>query len=141
MITFATLLACAILSQMVTANEMAIANEPASEMALAEHGELSLVTRYAGMGYNILKANPEGDFYLGGTDPGIKTTRFIFNFTYADGKEAFYKDKMMLVPDQVTFHMSESCAKSHTSDAYSGQTSYKHELSVNVEASGTYMTM
>ena len=91
------------------------------------------------MGYNILKANPEGDFYLGGADPGIKTTRFIFNFTYVDGNKEFFKDKMMLVPDQVTFHMSESCAKSRTSNAYSGQTSYKNELSVNVEASGMYV--
>ena len=36
--------------------------------------ELSLVTRYAGMGYNALQANPEGDFYRGGINPGIKTT-------------------------------------------------------------------
>ena len=30
-------------------------------MALIELDELSLVTRYTGMGYNILMANPEGD--------------------------------------------------------------------------------
>ena len=35
-------------------------------MALIELDELSLVTRYTGMGYNILMANPEGDFNRGG---------------------------------------------------------------------------
>ena len=122
MISFVMLLACNIfLSQRATASD-----------------ELSLVTRYAGMGYNILEANPEGDFSYGGADPGIKTTRFIFKLTNEKKKEAFYKGETMEVPDQVTFHMSESCAKSRTSNAYSGQTSYKHKLSVNVDASGTY---
>lgn len=44
--------------------------------------ELSLVTRYDGMGYSTQQANPEGDFYRSGINPGIKTTRFIFNHTY-----------------------------------------------------------
>ena len=42
----------------------------------------------------------------------------------------------MQVPDQVAFHMSQSCASKESSSAYSGETSYKKELSVNVEASG-----
>ena len=53
--------------------------------------ELPLVTRYAGVGCNSLQANPEGDFYSGGIDPGIKMTRFIFKHTYSDGKHAFYR--------------------------------------------------
>ena len=51
--------------------------------------QLSLVTRYAGMGYNKLYANPEGDFYLGGVNPGIKLTRFIFNHTFNARRRAF----------------------------------------------------
>ena len=102
--------------------------------------QLSLVTRYAGMGYNALKANPEGDFYRGGINPGIKTTRFIFNHTYNGGKQAFYRERAMSVPDQVVFHMSQSCVQRATTNAYSGQTSYKNELSQSVEASGKYMT-
>ncbi len=47
----------------------------------------SLVTRYAGMGYNLLQANPEGDFNRGGVDPGIKTTRFVFKHTYSHAEE------------------------------------------------------
>ena len=53
--------------------------------------QLSLVTRYAGMGYNVLEANPEGDFNRGGIDPGIKTTRFVFKHTYNDGNRAHYR--------------------------------------------------
>ena len=43
--------------------------------------ELSLVTKYvyAGMGYNLLMANPEGDFNRGGIDPGIKVTNSFLN--------------------------------------------------------------
>ena len=46
----------------------------------------------------------------------------------------------MSVPDQVEFHMTQACSRRETTNAYSGQTSYKNELSVNVESSGKYMT-
>ena len=110
-----------------------------TEMAFAEMSQadqLSLITRYAGMGYNLLQANPEGDFYLGGADPGIKTTRFVFDLTYDQGKQVYHMGESLNLPDQVSFHSSDSCASDYTSTAYSGQTSYKDELSINVEASG-----
>ena len=112
------------------------ANTAIATNASVEADELSLVTRYAGMGYNLLMANPEGDFNLGGVDPGIKTTNFIFKHTYSKGKKAFYRGQSLNVPDQVTFHASSSCAKSQTTNAFSGQSSYRKELSVNVEGSG-----
>lgn len=94
--------------------------------------QLPLLTRYAGMGYNALQANPEGDFYLGGINP----TRFIFNHTYCQRKQAIYNGQAMNVPDQVSFHAAASCSRFDTTDAYSGQTGYKNELSRNVDASG-----
>ena len=97
---------------------------------------LSLLTRYAGMGYNALQANPEGDFYRGGINPGIKLTRFIFNHTYCQQKQAIYNGQAMNVPDQVTVHTAASCSRFDTTDAYNGQTSYKDELSRNVDVSG-----
>ena len=97
---------------------------------------LSLVTRYAGMGYNLLMANPEGDFYHAGIDPGIKMTRFIFKHTYSHGSQVFYSGNSLQLPDQVIFHELNSCAQSETTNVYSGQTSYKKELSVNTETSG-----
>ena len=102
--------------------------------------QLSLVTQYAGMGYNVLQASPEGDFNRGGIDPGIKTTRFVFKHTYNGGKRAFYRGRAMSVPDQVEFHMTQACSRRETTNAYSGQTSYKNELSVNVESSGKCMS-
>ena len=103
---------------------------------LSPADQLSLITRYAGMGYNLLQANPEGDFYLGGVDPGIKTTRFVIDLTYDQGKQAYHMGESLNLPDQVSFHSSDSCASTYTSTAYSGQKSYQDELSVNVDASG-----
>ena len=110
----------------------------AGSIALAEVDQLSLITRYAGMGYNLLSANPEGDFNLGGVDPGIKSTRFIFKHTYNNGNKAYYMGKSLQVPDQVEFHMAQSCAMSQVYSAYSGQTSYRKTLSMNIETSGSY---
>ena len=42
----------------------------------------------------------------------------------------------MYVPDQVNFHMSQSCASSHTVQAYSGRKSYMKELERSVSVSG-----
>lgn len=125
----AVLFTCALQASLVRAT-------PTGYALMSQVDELSLVTRYAGMGYNLLMANPEGDFYLGGVDPGIKTTRFIFKHTYSQGKEAYYRGNSLQIPDQVTFHAIQSCAELQTTNAYSGQTSYKKELSMNVDTSG-----
>ena len=99
---------------------------------------LSLVTRYTGMGYNLLMANPEGDFYRAAIDPGIKATRFIFKHTYKNRLQAFYNGASMQLPDQVEFKQLHSCAQARTTNAYSGQTSYRNELDVNVKTSGKW---
>lgn len=41
----------------------------------SEQDQLSLLTQYAGLGYNLLYGNPEGSYHLGGIDPGIMSTR------------------------------------------------------------------
>ena len=94
------------------------------------------MTRYAGMGYNALEANPEGDFSQAAVDPGIKTTRFIFDLTYHERKQVYYRGQPMHVPDQVEFHPRITCVNSETTNAYSGQTSYKNELAHSVDTSG-----
>ena len=104
--------------------------------ALAQANKLSLVVRYAGTGYDLLKGSPEGDFDRGGIDPGIRKTREIFTHTYDSGKEAYYSGKSMKVPDQVSFHASESCAKKSTVKAYSGRKSYMNELQTSTSISG-----
>ena len=106
------------------------------ENALEQLDQLSLVTRYAGVGYNIIKGNPEGDFNRGGVDPGIRTTHEIFTHTYRKGKRVFYRGRAMTVPDQVNFHMSQSCAASHSVQAFSGRKSYMNELDTSMSVSG-----
>ena len=111
------------------------------ETAEVQYNKLSLVTRYAGTGYNLIRGNPEGDFSYGGVDPGIKTTNEIFAHTYTKRKRAYYLGKTMQVPDQVNFHMSHSCAASHTVQAYSGRKSYMKELETSVSVSGIYIAV
>ncbi len=110
-------------------------SDPTAEI---EANVASLVTKYAGMAYNLLQANPEGDFHRGGVDPGIKTTRYVFEHTYSPGNEIYYQNQKMQVPDQVEFHQTQSCVESSSTKAYSGMTSYKNELSVNVDAEGKF---
>ena len=110
----------------------------ANAVAVITPDQLSLVTKYAGMGYNALEANPEGEFSRAAVNPGIKTTRFIFNHTYCEGKQVHYRGQTMHVLDQVEFQPLESCASRETATAYSGQTSYKNELSTSVDISGKF---
>ena len=99
--------------------------------------QLSVVTRYAGMGYNALFANPDGEFDDNAIDPGVKTTRLIFNHTYCQGKQRWYRGASMRVPDQVEFHPLDSCIKQTSIDVFTGQTSYKKHLSLSVGRSVT----
>ena len=98
--------------------------------------QLSIVTDYAGVGYNALMANPDGEFAQAAIDPGVKALRRIFNHTYCNGNQVFYRGTAMRVPDQVVFTPIDSCASVAVTDAYSGQTSYKSKLSSSVDISG-----
>ena len=101
---------------------------------MQERDALYPITRYAGMGYNFLRGNPEGDFIRSGKDPGILNTRWIFNLTYSMGSEGYYGGKTVAVPDQVNFHPMETSTKQSSTRAYSGQTSYQEELNRNINA-------
>lgn len=103
--------------------------------------ELSQLTEYVGIAYNALEARPEGDFEHGGLNPGIKTTRFIFNLTYCNRKEVIYNGQPMQEPDQVEFTQTDACAAREAVNAYSGQTSYRNELSQSIEVSGKFLTL
>ena len=44
---------------------------------------------FVGVGYNILRGNPEeGDKGRGGVDPGILTTRRLFQITWDENRKA-----------------------------------------------------
>ena len=106
-----------------------------------ERDALYPIARYAGMGYNLLRGNPEGDFESGGKDPGILDTHWIFNLTYTLNKEGYLNGETVAVPDQVEFQPSQSCSSKSSTKAYSGQKSYQKQLkrSVNLGLSGTFI--
>lgn len=106
------------------------------DIAEEEADKLSSVIRNVGMGYNLLKGSPDGDFDRGGIDPGI--LRPIFEFTYEDGKEAFFQQTTVQVPDQVNFQARESCTRRSQSDAYSGAKSYQSSLNIGGGVGGEY---
>lgn len=91
------------------------------------------ITRYAGMGYNLLRGNPEGDFFNGGKDPGIHNTRWILNLTYTQNKEGHYRGQTVAIPDQVEFHPTRTCFARSMTKAFSGQSSYQDQLKRNIK--------
>lgn len=125
-INIALLLACIFL-QARTAATVPIPNQ------------LSVVTRYTGIGYNALYANPDGEFTNGRINPGIRATRFIFKHTHSNGYEVFYRGRRTQIPDQVAFVPHNICVRTESAEVYGGQASYKEKLSRNVEHSVTGM--
>ncbi|KAL9962439.1 hypothetical protein ACROYT_G031543 [Oculina patagonica] len=89
--------------------------------------------KFLGVGYNIIKGNPEGELSRGGVDPGLHSTRRIFKLTWATGKTTV--DKKYRVPDQVNFVHRSSCYKTTTYEVISGANSYQDRLKVDVKAS------
>ncbi|XP_078383899.1 uncharacterized protein LOC144666356 [Oculina patagonica] len=92
--------------------------------------------KFLGVGYNIIKGNPEGELSRGGVDPGLHSTRRIFKLTWATGKTTV--DKKYRVPDQVNFVHRSSCYKTTTYEVISGANSYQDRLKVDVKASAGY---
>ena len=92
---------------------------------------------FVGIGYNLLKANPEGGgLSRGGVDTGLLITRKIFKLTYEKNKKS--TDLVYLVPDQVSFapRSSSNCLEKGQTEVVTGTKSYQDELKVDVKADG-----
>ena len=90
---------------------------------------------FLGVGYNILKGNPDGGkLSHGGVDPGVLPTRKIFKLTWHSNKTSV--DGKFRVPDQVVFFHRSSCVETTTNEAFSGVKSYQDKLKQDVTASG-----
>lgn len=90
---------------------------------------------FLGVGYNILKGNPDGgELSQGGVDPGLLPARKIFKLTWDTQKPSV--DRLYRVPDQVVFVHRSSCVKETRNEVFSGVKSYQDKLKVDVEASG-----
>ena len=91
--------------------------------------------RFLGVGYNILKGNPDGGkLSLGDVDPGLLSTRKILKLTWDKKKTSV--DGLYRVPDQVVFVHRSSCTETTSNEVFSGAKSYQDKLKVDVEASG-----
>lgn len=93
--------------------------------------------KFIGVGYNILKGNPDGgQLSLGGVDPGLLSTRKIFKLTWDTNKTSV--DGLYRVPDEVVFVHRSSCVNTTTNEVFSGAKSYQDKLKVDVKASADY---
>ena len=71
----------------------------------------SVIPQYTGVGYNALKANPDGDFNNPDIDPAIFQTRYVFRLTYSERKQVSYQGTLIPIPDQVEFVPFTICVK------------------------------
>ncbi|XP_072041238.1 uncharacterized protein [Amphiura filiformis] len=89
---------------------------------------------FLGVGYNILKGNPEGgDIANGGVDPGLLTTRKIFKLTYDENNMS--DGGKYLVPDEAVFTPRESCVSKKNQEVFYGTKSYQEKVGVDVGVS------
>lgn len=108
-------------------------------VAVVTHATKDVATasglRFIGVGYNILRGNPDGgELSLGGVDPGLLSTSKILKQTWDTNKTSI--DGRYRVPDQVLFVHRSSCVKFTTKEVFSGAKSYRDKLKVDVSASG-----
>ncbi|KAM7438653.1 hypothetical protein ABFA07_011865 [Porites harrisoni] len=93
--------------------------------------------QFLGVGYNLLKGNPEGgDLSNGGIDPGLLFTRKVFKLSYDTNKLSVGQQYM--IPDQVSFAPRSSCVTTTKKEVISGSKSYQKKLAVDVSANGGY---
>lgn len=91
--------------------------------------------QFLGVGYNLLKGNPEGgDLSNGGIDPGLLFTRKVFKLSYDANKLSVGQQYM--IPDQVSFAPRSSCVTTTKKEVISGSKSYQKKLAVDVSANG-----
>ena len=97
-------------------------------------GNLPKGLDYIGVGYNLLKGNPEGSLSTGGIDPGLLVTRKIFKLTWKENKTTV--GGTMKIPDQISYVSREACFKITQKNVLSGAKSYQDKLKVDASASG-----
>ena len=99
--------------------------------------QISPVSALVSHGYNLIRGFPEGDFTSAGPDPGLMTSKQIFQFTFALGK---MDDDSLPQPDQVEFQAKTDFAVVNTAYVYGGGDSYRDAASTGVSAAGTSST-
>ena len=96
---------------------------------------------FVGIGYDLLRGNPEGDFDKGGIDPGYRLARNILKRTYTKHKGARFNGEYIDIPDQMEYHPVSSCSSVESVSVYTGAESYQKKLDVNLETSGQQLRL
>ena len=83
---------------------------------------------FVGVGYNLIRGNPDGDFWArGGDDPGLLSTRKVLKLTASSG-----------VPNEVIYEHHDACRKAHEFTFFHDPQSYQTELMERIMTSGNY---
>ena len=93
------------------------------------------IAYYMGVGYDLIKGNPDGDdFTTGGVDPGLRL-RYIFKLT--DNSGTTLSPVSGVWPVQVGYSPPvHACSSVNEVNAFSGSQSYQSKLDVSVDAEG-----
>ena len=93
------------------------------------------IAYYMGVGYDLIKGNPDGDdFTTGGVDPGLRL-RYIFKLT--DNSGTTLSPVSGVWPIQVGYSPPvHACSSVNEVNAFSGSKSYQSKLDVSVDAEG-----
>lgn len=81
------------------------------------HATLPPAALFVGMGYNLLKGNPDGDSHINtGKDPGLLMTRQILKLDPPDS------------PRELSYHEYPLCFPTHYKEVFYGTKSYQTRL-------------
>lgn len=96
-------------------------------IAVSYAASLPEALHYIGVGYNMLRGNPDGDFWAsGGDDPGLLSTRKVLSLSSYDQ-----------VPAELVYEHHDQCRNAHEFSFFSDQKSYQNKLLERVQSSGT----
>lgn len=81
---------------------------------------------YIGVGYNMIRGNPDGNFWAaGGDDPGLLSTRKVLKLSSNDA-----------VPAEIVYEHHDQCRSAHEFAFFSDSKSYQNKLLERVKSSG-----
>ena len=108
-------------------------------------GTTEQLISYVGIGYDILKGNPEADLSRvgldrGGLDRGYRESHNILKRTYNENKKTTFQGRSIRLPDQMIYQPSHSCSSIGSTRAFSGTKSYQKKLDTDITVSGERKT-
>lgn len=82
---------------------------------------------FIGVGYNVIRGNPEGNFWAsGGDDPGLMSTRKVLTLSSATD-----------VPAEIVHEYHDTCRQSHEFSFFNDPKSYQAKLLERINSMGT----